>query len=103
MIDKTSSPINVGDLVRLVELQMDAFGHLDSNEIADIRSMIGETFSVEKVTTTGSLTVTNGSTVVQANGRRIRFPYTRGNLSSSARCLTIRSSRDRFAASCKYH
>ena len=58
MIDKTSSPINVGDLVRLVELQMDAFGHLDSNEIADIRSMLGETFPVEKVTTTGFLTVT---------------------------------------------
>jgi len=59
-MDKHGEEVRIGDLVRIVALQMELFDCLEPNEIEDIRSMIGETFPVEEISASGLAAVTKG-------------------------------------------
>ncbi|CAN7265893.1 hypothetical protein LJR168_003602 [Pseudoxanthomonas sp. LjRoot168] len=56
--DANGKTIRIGNLVRVVDLQMELFDFLEPNEIEDIKSMIGETFPVEEISSSGLATVT---------------------------------------------
>ena len=57
-VDTNGRTVRIGSLVKIVDLQMELFDFLEPNEIEDIRSMIGETFPVEDISSTGLVTVT---------------------------------------------
>lgn len=57
-LDMKGRTVHIGDLVRIVDLDMDLFDYLEPREVEDIRSMIGESFPVEEISTTGLVTVT---------------------------------------------
>lgn len=57
-VDKCGEVVRIGDIVRIIELQMELFDFLQPNEIENIRSMIGETFPVEEICPSGLVTVT---------------------------------------------
>ncbi|GAB3361377.1 hypothetical protein [Lysobacter tyrosinilyticus] len=56
--DTNGKTVRIGNLVRVIALQMELFDFLEPSEIEDIRSMIGETFPVEEISSTGLVTVT---------------------------------------------
>lgn len=56
--DRHGKTVRIGDLVRVVHLQMELFNFLEPSEIEDIRSIVGETFPVEDISSSGLVTVT---------------------------------------------
>ncbi len=56
--DTNGKTVRMGDLVKVIDLQMELFDFLEPSEIEDIRSMIGETFPIEEIFPTGLVTVT---------------------------------------------
>ena len=57
-VDRNGSKVRVGSIVRVLTIPDDVFHDLSKGEIAELKSMIGESFSVEEIDQWGCAIVT---------------------------------------------